>query len=706
MPKHVLLIQDDVTDAAAIRDTLGIAGEGSFEVEWVRSCSEAVERLTSNYEPDQRQPHRISAVLVDLALSDSFGLDTFDRLFRAAPQIPMLVLSAAADEESAKVAIQRGAQDYLLKERIDSYSLPKALTGMIERAANAEALFEEKERAQVTLNSIGDAVVSTDAACCVTYLNLVAERMTGWSRQEAAGRPLEDVLRIIDGATRHTADNPIAHAIRENKTVGLTPNCILVRRDGLESAIEDSAAPIHDRTGHVTGAVMVFHDVSAVRAQSQRMAHLAQHDSLTDLSNRVLLNDRLTQAVAFARRNQNRVAVLFLDVDRFKNINDSLGHPIGDRLLQSVAHRLLGCVRSSDTVSRQGGDEFVILMSPVTNVQDAAAGAEKILLALRAPHRIDQHELHMTASIGIATYPDDGTDANTLIKHADLAMYHAKDSGRDNCKFFRAEMNVRAVHQRSIESGLRDALDRQAFVLHYQPTINLVTHAITGVEALVRWRHPQGGLVLPDEFVPLAEDSGVIVPIGQWVLREACRQQKAWQDAGLPATRIAVNVSAVELRAKDFVGGVRAVLAATGLEPRLLVLELTETALLHDTESTAAVLRVLKDLGVQIALDDFGTGFSSLSHLRRFPIDVLKIDQSFMHDLTPNSDDANIVGGVIRMADSLQMQVVAEGVETSQQLAFLEDQRCPEAQGYYFSRPMLAEDITALLLRGQCQRRA
>jgi EAL domain-containing protein (putative c-di-GMP-specific phosphodiesterase class I) len=285
-------------------------------------------------------------------------------------------------------------------------------------------------------------------------------------------------------------------------------------------------------------------------------------------------------------------------------------------------------------------------------------------------------------------------------------MYHAKDSGRDNCKFFRAEMNVRAVHQRSIESGLRDALDRQAFVLHYQPTINLVTHAITGVEALVRWRHPQGGLVLPDEFVPLAEDSGVIVPIGQWVLREACRQQKAWQDAGLPATRIAVNVSAVELRAKDFVGGVRAVLAATGLEPRLLVLELTETALLHDTESTAAVLRVLKDLGVQIALDDFGTGFSSLSHLRRFPIDVLKIDQSFMHDLTPNSDDANIVGGVIRMADSLQMQVVAEGVETSQQLAFLEDQRCPEAQGYYFSRPMLAEDITALLLRGQCQRRA
>ena len=315
------------------------------------------------------------------------------------------------------------------------YLLPKALRNMLERAANAEALFEEKERAQVTLDSIGDGVVSTDVAGHVTYLNGVAECMTGWSRQEAAGHPLEEVFRIIDGNTREAAQNPMALAIRENKTVGLTPNCVLVRRDGVEAPIEDSAAPIHDRRGSVTGAVMVFHDVSTARATSLKMSYLAQHDNLTDLPNRMLLQDRLTEAMALAHRYRRELAVLFLDVDRFKHINDSLGHAIGDRLLQSVAQRLGTCVRSSDTVSRQGGDEFVILLSEVTHAQDAAVCAEKILLALRLPHRIEQHNLHITASIGIVTYPYDGTDADTLMKQADVAMYRAKDRGRDNYQF-------------------------------------------------------------------------------------------------------------------------------------------------------------------------------------------------------------------------------------------------------------------------------
>jgi diguanylate cyclase (GGDEF)-like protein/PAS domain S-box-containing protein len=706
MAQHVLLIQDDVAGAASVHDALRDSADGSFTVECVSRCADGVRRLAqaNKREGSQREP--IVAVLVDLYLPDCCGLDTFDRLFLAAPHVPILVLSDVQNEDSARKAVTRGAQDYLLKDRIDSYSLRKALRGVIGRSSIAEALFAEKERAQVTLNSIGDAVMSTDVGCHITYLNSVAERLTGWSQQDAFGRPLEEVFRVIDAATRKPAQNPMALAIRENKTVSLTPDCVLVRRDGFESAIEDSAAPIHDRGGQVTGAVMVFRDVTTARAQSQRMAYLAQHDGLTDLSNRVLLSERLTQAVTVARRYEHQVAVLYLDIDRFKHINDTLGHDIGDRLLQSVAQRLLECVRGSDTVSRQGGDEFVVLLSEVAHAQDAAVSAKKILMVLGAPYRIGPHDLRVTVSIGIATCPDDGMDAETLLKNADLAMYHAKESGRNNYKFFRPQMNLRAIEQQSREGGLRLALDRQELELHYQPTVNLVTRAITGVEALLRWRQPERDLVLPDEFVPLAEKSGAIVPIGRWVLREACRQGRAWQDACLPPIRIAVNVSAVELREEGFVADVEAILMATGLEPKYLELELTETVLVHDTDSTAAVLQGLKDIGVQIALDDFGRGVSSLSHLIRFPIDVLKIDQSFVRDLAIGTGDGSIVGAVISMADRLRIRVVAEGVETLEQVALLQGQSCSEAQGFYFSHPVGADDIAQLLARGEWKRSA
>ena len=699
LSQNILLIQDDPSDAKAVREALINSSDGPFQVEWVRRCSEGLERLAREGKQERQRTDGIAAVLVDLFLPDSHGIETFDRLFRAAPQIPILVLSASQDEDIAKLAVEHGAQDYLLKARLDSYLLPKALRSMIERAANAEALFEEKERAEVTLNSIGDAVMSTDVWGDVTYLNVVAESMTGWSWKEAEGHPFEEVFRIIDATTREAVQNPMALAIRENKTVGLTPNCLLIRRDGVEAAIEDSVAPIHDRRGQVTGAVMVFHDVSAVRALSLRMSYLAQHDSLTDLPNRILLNDRLTQAMAVAHRHGQQLAVLFLDIDRFKHINDSLGHDIGDRLLQSVAQRLLACVRSSDIVSRQGGDEFVILLSKVRHTQDAAVSADKILLALSTPHRIDQHDLHLTVSIGIATYPDDGTEVETLMKNADFAMYHAKDSGRNNYQFFNPDMNVRAVERQSVEDGLRHAIKRQEFVLHYQPKMHLETGAIIGVEALIRWRHPQRGLVHPAQFIPIAEECGFIVPIGRWVLREGCRQARAWQDAGLPPVRIAINISAVELRAKDFVAGVRAILTETGLEPRYLELELTETFLMQDSKSTAAVLHALKNVGVTLALDDFGTGYSSLSYLKRFPIDTLKIDRSFVRDLTTDADDASIVSAVISMGKSLHMRVVAEGVETREQLAFLQEQGCPEGQGYYFSKPVVAGELTQLLGR-------
>jgi diguanylate cyclase (GGDEF)-like protein/PAS domain S-box-containing protein len=683
----VLLISDDADDVSLIRNALTRATGNEWRLERVRRLSDGVNRL---------RKQGIAAVLLDLFLPDSQGIKTFEALFEAAPMVPILLLASQEHEEIAWQATRRGAQDHLLKDHLDAYWLPRILRSVIERKAGEEAFFMEKERAQVTLNSIGDAVLSTDIAGNVTYLNLVAERMTGWSCQDAIGRPLAEVFRIVDGATRAPAPNPMARAVREDKTVSLTANCILIRRDGFESAIEDSAAPIHDRAGQVTGAVIVFHDVSAARAITQKMAHLAQHDFLTDLPNRMMLSDRVANAIALARRHGKQRAVLFLDLDGFKHINDSLGHPIGDKLIQSIALRLVACVRSSDTVSRQGGDEFVILLSEIEHAKDAARSAEKMLLALAAPHSIAGRELHITASIGISVYPDDGPDAETLVRCADTAMYHAKDKGRNNYQFFTKEMNVRAVERQSLEGSLRRALERREFVLHYQPKINLETGAITGVEALIRWRHPERGLMPPALFVPIAEDCGLIVPIGRWVLREACRQAQAWIDAGLPPLSVAVNISALEFQSKDFLEGVRATLKETRLNPRHLELELTESVLMQDVGSTAPALIALKALGVRLAIDDFGTGYSSLSYLRQFPIDTLKIDQSFVREITAGSLDDTIVGAVISMGKTLKQKVVAEGVETGEQLAFLQRQHCGEGQGYHFSRPVSAEEFVTL----------
>jgi len=570
-------------------------------------------------------------------------------------------------------------------------------TDIGDRKILEEALFVEKERAQVTLNCIGDGVICTDISGNITFLNRVAEKMTGSSWQEAGGRPLAEVFRIIDGATRQPAPDPMEMAVTQNRIVALTANCILVRRDGSECPIEDSAAPIHDRAGHIIGAVIVFHDVSATRAMTLQMAYSAQHDFVTELPNRVLLNDRITQSISLASRNNRSIALLFLDLDHFKYINDSLGHAIGDQLLQCVSKRLQASVRGSDTVSRQGGDEFVMLLSEIAHPEHAATSARKILRSLSLPCTIEGHDLHIDGSIGISIYPADGEDAETLIKNADTAMYYAKQRGRNNFQFFTAEMNLKSVERQSLESSLRRAIERDEFLLHYQSKVNLVTGEITGAEALIRWQHPDRGLVPPAQFVPIAEDCGLILPIGRWVLREACRQAREWQAAGLPFQRISVNVSAAEFRDKAFVERVATVLAETGLDPGHLDLELTEGVLMADAESTGAILHALKAIGVQLAVDDFGTGYSSLSYLRQFPIDVLKIDQSFVRQITADPDDSTIVTAIIDMGKNLKQRVIAEGIETQEQLAFLQARHCAEGQGYLFSRPLPAAEFADLL---------
>ncbi|MDP1524957.1 MAG: EAL domain-containing protein [Rhodocyclaceae bacterium] len=569
---------------------------------------------------------------------------------------------------------------------------------------NAEdALFEAKERAQVTLDSIGDAVLTSDLQGNVTYLNREAERMTGWPRAEAIGRPLVEVFKIVDGTNHEPVINPAQQAITENRTIDLAMNSLLIRRDGGECAIEDSMAPIHNRHGAVTGAVIVFHDASASRAMTQQMAHLAQHDFLTGLPNRVLLTERLSQAIGLARRHRKQLALFFLDLDYFKHINDSLGHQIGDQLLRSVADRLVDSVRATDTVCRQGGDEFVILLAEIEQPQDAAHIAQKLIGAFALPHKIEGHELHITLSIGVSVYPDDGDDVDAVMKNADVAMYHAKMYGRNNYQFFRADMNASAGQRLVVEGGLKRALTQGEFHLFYQPQFNLASGAITGAEALIRWEDPEHGAIAPDQFITVAEECGLIVPIGRWVLREACRQNRAWQDAGLATVPVAINVSALEFRHPEFLEGVDQALAESGLASDLLQIELTESVLMHDTESSLAVLEGLKTRKILVSIDDFGTGYSSLSYLKRFAVDTLKIDKSFVSDITDvpvMTDDNTIVSAVICLGKNLRQRVVAEGVETDEQLAFLKTQSCDEAQGFHLSYPLTADSFASLLERG------
>jgi len=684
----ILLIDADRRHAEALRETLMATRDGPIDFEWVTTLAGGLDILARK---------KVWSIFLNLFLPDSRGVDTLYKVLSATSTTPIVVLAGAGEEDICKTAMLQGAEDYLLEGHLDSYSFTRAVRNITERETARREVFTINERAQVTLNSIGDAVLSTDIYGNVTYLNVVAEHMTGWSKKDAIGHPLTEVFQIIDGVSHKPSPNPMELAIRENRTVGLSANCILIRRDGYESAIEDSAAPIHNRDGQVTGAVIVFHDVSMARAMVLEMSHLAQHDILTDLPNRLLLNDRLTQAISLARRNRLKLAVLFLDLDGFKNINDSLGHSVGDKLLQSVAGRLSACVRKSDTVSRQGGDEFVILLPEVTHEQDAAVSATKIISELKKVHSIGEHHLLVTGSIGLSTYPDSGEDAETLIKNADTAMYHAKQCGHDNFQFFRADMSLRAVERQSLEGQLRYALERQEFLLYYQPKVNLETGTITGAEALVRWQHPERGLLLPWQFLTIAEDTGIIVAIGQWVLREACRQTREWLRAGLPAVPVAVNISAVEFQNEHFLEGVQAALKNACLDPVYLELELTETVLMRHADSTSNVLEQLKAIGVRLAVDDFGTGYSSLSYLTRFPIDALKLDQSFVHNILVSSNDATVVSAIVRMGKSLKHRVIAEGVETLDELTFLQAHGCDEGQGYYFSRPVVAQQFAKSL---------
>ncbi|SDO44502.1 putative bifunctional diguanylate cyclase/phosphodiesterase [Vreelandella arcis] len=567
------------------------------------------------------------------------------------------------------------------------------------RLRDAEAALQAaKEWAQVTLNSIGDAVVTTDLESRVTYLNRMAETLTGWSCVDALGKPLVQVLTLIDGQTLQTAANPAQRAMEENRTVGLAMDCVLIRKDGSQLLIEDSASPIHDRDGCLKGAVIVFHDAHHSPTHSSKLAYQAQHDALTELPNRILLSERLSQAIGLAKRHQHQFALLYLDLDDFKTINDSLGHAIGDALLQSVAGRLNECVRTTDTICRQGGDEFVVLLSEIEKSQDAARIAEKILSALAEPYQIFDHELRITTSVGISLYPDHGTDEHTLLNNADTAMYHAKKSGRNNCQLFSAEMNALKAQNNNLGSQLHLALKADTLFLDFQPRIDIATGYMVSAEALLRWRSPTQGLMQPSAFLPVAEARGLMVPIGYWVLGETCRRLQAWRREGGDIVPISVNMSAMQLRDKTLPARVAEILNKTGLDPHFLELDVSENSLMHlHTDASISTLAELNRMGIRIAIDDFGDGSASLKHLHCFPIDTVNLAPCFVHDMLNNREDAMFIKALINFGQNLAVRVIAKGVETQAQLNHLESEGCDGAQGFWLSKPLSATNFRVLL---------
>jgi diguanylate cyclase (GGDEF)-like protein/PAS domain S-box-containing protein len=563
------------------------------------------------------------------------------------------------------------------------------------RLAAEAALRESEKRFRDFADAAGEYVWEADPQGRFTYVSSRVQSVWGYSDQELIGHapsefmPRGEAERVSEWLRQHTESDgsfrDLEHRIltKQGETRWLLVNSVGMR--------DEQGNPIgHRGTGR---------DITDRKSAEARISYLATRDPLTELPNRLLFNDRLEQGIVAARRSGQSLALMFIDLDRFKNINDSLGHQVGDMLLKEVAARMQDCIRKGDTLSRLGGDEFVVTLEGLQQAEDAAQVASKIIKALGRPCEIGGHTLNTSCSIGISIYPDDADDDRTLMKNADTAMYHAKERGRNNYQFFSPEMNVRAVERHTLETALRLALERDEFSLHFQPQVDIRSGKVVGVEALLRWQHPERGLLSPTTFIGVAEESGLIEPIGQWVLRNACQRAKAWQDAGYPPLKMAVNISARQLnRPREFVRGLSRVLSATGLDPRYLELEMTESMLLHNADENIAVLRKLGQDGVRIAVDDFGTGYSSLAYLRQLPIDTLKIDRSFVRDLESDPEDAVIIHAVVAMAHSLDLLVTAEGVETRGQLEALTRIGCDEYQGYLFSRPLPPTELAARFL--------
>ncbi len=580
----------------------------------------------------------------------------------------------------------------LTQLRAHQRALQLAESAVAVRAA--EGLREQLSFIQQLIEAVPQPIFFKDTQGRYLGVNRAWERFFGIAREQFVGRSVFELYpEDPELARKHHARDVELFASPGSQSYEAA---IRDAQGALRQTIYNKAT-FSRADGSIAGLIGTITDISEQRRVEEQVRHMANHDALTQLPNRSLLQDRISQAIAKAKRNEEVLALLFIDLDRFKTINDSLGHPVGDRLLQAVAARLLACTRAADTVARIGGDEFVVLLGDLDRAETARVVAQKVLESLSAPLTLDSHVLQVTPSVGIAAYPADGTDVETLMRNADTAMYHAKQVGRNNYQFFTQAMNDAAQQRLQLEGDLRRALERDELTLQYQPQLDLRTGGIVGFEALVRWRHPQRGMVAPSEFIPVAEEAGLIVALGEWVLRAACTQAVAWHRAGHQHLQLAVNCSARQFQDAGFVAAVDRILRESGMPAQRLELEITESIIIRHTEEVNARFQALEDMGVRISIDDFGTGYSSLSYLKRLSIHQLKIDQSFVRDIGTDPNDAAIVGAIVTIAHSLGLEVVAEGVETAEQLGFLRAVGCDAAQGYLFSKPLPAAEFERLL---------
>ncbi|PLX85619.1 MAG: GGDEF domain-containing protein [Desulfuromonas sp.] len=577
---------------------------------------------------------------------------------------------------------------------------PKATRGIFRdvtaRKAAEQALRESEERFRGLYENAPSSYQSLDGEGRLLEVNQAYLDMLGYARGELLGRWVGD---FMSPESRMLLKEWLPRFKAEGAADGA--EFIMVHKDGSEVVVSVTGKVAYDARGRFQQSHCILHNITERKRAEAKIQKLAYFDALTDLPNRSLLHDRLCQTLLQAERSGHQVAVMFLDLDRFKEINDTLGHIVGDGLLKVVAERLLHCVRKSDTVARVGGDEFVIIQTSLISQKDTSLLAQKVLQALAQPVDLDGREVFTTASLGIAIYPRGGCDADALLKNADNAMYRAKEEGRNTYRAYTSDMNAKALERLLLGNDLRRALERGEFFLHYQPQVELASGRLFGMEALLRWNHPDLGLISPAQFIPLAEETGLILPIGRWVLETACARTQAWHEAGFPGLRVAVNLSGCQMRQRNLPAMVEEVLHRSGLDPSCLELELTESILMEGAEANKNILGEFKAMGVKLAIDDFGTGYSSLNYLRHFPIDRLKIDQSFVQDITRKPDDASAIAeAIVALARSLRLKVLAEGVETQEQLEFLRALECDEVQGYYFSRPVAGEDFAGLLRSG------
>jgi diguanylate cyclase (GGDEF)-like protein/PAS domain S-box-containing protein len=634
--------------------------------------------------------HKPDIVVTDILMPVMNGLQMAEKIKRLSSATPIVVTTAFNETKFFLQAIDIGVDKYVIKPVNTD-----ALGDILLQCAHTILTEVERRLSATVFDNSSDAIMVSDHKNRIISVNSAFCEITGYAREEVLGK---DPKMLSAGRQQREFYLELWNSLGET---GKWSGEIWNRRKTGELYPEWlSISTVKNNHGGITHYVGIFSDITERKQAEERVRHLAHYDALTDLPNRTLFHDRLQQALIQALRSHEQVAVMFIDLDRFKVINDTLGHCVGDLLLQAVAQRLTNCVRQGDTVCRQGGDEFVILLPTIIHAEDAALVAQKILDSVIQPYYLENHELHISSSIGISFFPNDGTSAEILMKNADVAMYRAKDLGRNNYQFYLAVMNERSFERLALETSLRRAIEHGELELYYQPLVGTNDGALIGMEALVRWHHHDLGLILPSQFIPLAEETGLIVSIGEWVLRTACTQAQAWCKQGYGQLRMSVNLSARQFRQPDFVGSVRAIIKDSGFDPHYLELEVTESMLMHNIEDNIITLNELKTMGIRIAVDDFGTGYSSLSYLKRLPIDTLKIDRSFVGEVIENRDDAAIVEAIISMAQSLMLKVIAEGVENQEQQIFLEAHRCDEMQGYYFSHPLPANQFVELLKRG------